>query len=238
LLARRSRCVRVRVSCIAATTIIAPSLHSLHGLAKRVIDDHQSYSSLAHDHVDLKGCSGPTKHTHNKQTKRCCLEVLSHTMGGQPRFPFPKYVWTPYGGWWVAAPPHHKRNLALVVAGTFVFGIVPVFLISAANEVCVRCDGLRCCHTRHHHASRTISIAAVTNSKQWRSVVQALRTSSSTLTNVALGLHRTTQRRNVPLKPIPSQRWSAHALEDDPEYPQKLKDYKRNAPSLWARILP
>ena len=36
--------------------------------------------------------------------------------------------------------------------------------------------------------------------------------------------------------PIPSQRWSAHTLEDDPTYPQKLAEYKKNKRSLWDRI--
>mmetsp|Transcript_25416 Transcript_25416/g.37476 ORF Transcript_25416/g.37476 Transcript_25416/m.37476 type:complete len:81 (-) Transcript_25416:123-365(-) len=37
-------------------------------------------------------------------------------MGGGRRFPFPKYVWTPYGGWW-ADPKNWKRNTAFVMIG-------------------------------------------------------------------------------------------------------------------------
>jgi hypothetical protein len=34
-------------------------------------------------------------------------------MGGGRKFPYPKYVWTPYGGWW-PTPKHWQRNTAIV----------------------------------------------------------------------------------------------------------------------------
>merc|ERR1711916_57350 len=46
------------------------------------------------------------------------------------------------------------------------------------------------------------------------------------------------RRYRVPDRPIPSQRWATHTLEDDPEYPQKLVEYKKNKPSFFSRILP
>jgi hypothetical protein len=33
-------------------------------------------------------------------------------MGGVRKFPFPKHVWTPYGGWW-PNPENWKRNTTL-----------------------------------------------------------------------------------------------------------------------------
>ena len=36
-------------------------------------------------------------------------------MGGGRRFLFPKWVWTPYGGWW-ADPPKWKRDTAIAFA--------------------------------------------------------------------------------------------------------------------------
>ena len=36
--------------------------------------------------------------------------------------------------------------------------------------------------------------------------------------------------------PVPSQRWASHTLEDDPAYPQKLAEYKKNKKPLWDRI--
>jgi hypothetical protein len=35
-----------------------------------------------------------------------------------------------------------------------------------------------------------------------------------------------------------SQRWAKHTLDDDPDYPLKLEQYKKNKKSLWKRILP
>ena len=53
--------------------------------------------------------------------------------GGDKRFPYPKWVWSPAGGWW-PDPVHWKRNTFL--AGiAFLAVCYPVFLISAENEV-------------------------------------------------------------------------------------------------------
>lgn len=43
-------------------------------------------------------------------------------MGGGRRFPYPKYVWSPAGGWW-ANPAHWKRNTAIfaVLSYSFVY---------------------------------------------------------------------------------------------------------------------
>ncbi|CAK7198535.1 hypothetical protein SEUCBS139899_001198 [Sporothrix eucalyptigena] len=42
-------------------------------------------------------------------------------MGGGPKIPYPKHVWSPAGGWY-AQPANWKRNTA--IAGLAVFGIV------------------------------------------------------------------------------------------------------------------
>eukprot|EP01135_Chromosphaera_perkinsii_P001524 Nk52_evm4s206 gene=Nk52_evmTU4s206 len=39
-------------------------------------------------------------------------------MGGTPRYEYPRYVWSPAGGWW-CNPPNWKRNTFLAFAGTF-----------------------------------------------------------------------------------------------------------------------
>lgn len=36
--------------------------------------------------------------------------------------------------------------------------------------------------------------------------------------------------------PVPSQSWSAHTLEDDPHYIQKVADRKEKGKSIWSRI--
>ena len=42
-------------------------------------------------------------------------------MGGGRRFWYPKWVWTPTGGWWPEAKtPHWKRNTAIFVVAEFV----------------------------------------------------------------------------------------------------------------------
>ena len=48
-------------------------------------------------------------------------------MSGGHRFPYPKYVWSPAGGWW-ANPVHWKRNTAIYVAfmGLACYGLVSV----------------------------------------------------------------------------------------------------------------
>ncbi|ELR18194.1 uncharacterized protein ACA1_369260 [Acanthamoeba castellanii str. Neff] len=54
-------------------------------------------------------------------------------MGGGPRFPFPKWVWSPAGGWWCENPPNAQRNLRIVLGLNFAIAGA-VFFISAANE--------------------------------------------------------------------------------------------------------
>eukprot|EP01032_Pedospumella_encystans_P008198 gene8198-9757_t len=39
-------------------------------------------------------------------------------MGGGRRYPYPKWVWSPAGGWW-PNPTNWKRNAALYVGVTF-----------------------------------------------------------------------------------------------------------------------
>ncbi|EFX02682.1 hypothetical protein CMQ_2611 [Grosmannia clavigera kw1407] len=44
-------------------------------------------------------------------------------MGGGPKIPYPKHVWSPSGGWY-AQPANWKRNTA--IAGVAVFAITAV----------------------------------------------------------------------------------------------------------------
>ncbi|CAM9868066.1 unnamed protein product [Discosporangium mesarthrocarpum] len=55
-------------------------------------------------------------------------------MGGGRRFHYPKYVWSPSGGWW-GNPANWKQNtaVALVCIGITCAGI---FKVSADREVC------------------------------------------------------------------------------------------------------
>merc|ERR1711998_551825 len=55
-------------------------------------------------------------------------------MGGGPRFPVPKWVWTPAGGWWNYNPPNASRNFSLVLAGSAGL-LLMVHRLSASNEV-------------------------------------------------------------------------------------------------------
>eukprot|EP01123_Difflugia_compressa_P015806 TRINITY_DN914_c0_g1_i1.p1 TRINITY_DN914_c0_g1~~TRINITY_DN914_c0_g1_i1.p1 ORF type:complete len:175 (-),score=28.66 TRINITY_DN914_c0_g1_i1:4-528(-) len=59
------------------------------------------------------------------------------------------------------------------------------------------------------------------------------------ITFLAFMLSASLERRyQPPLRPVPSQRWSKHTLEDDPEYLTKLANYKKNKKPLWKRIFP
>lgn len=49
-------------------------------------------------------------------------------MGGQPRFPYPKEVWSPSGGWW-AFPRAWRANTLTAFAITFAIS-VPIFIAS------------------------------------------------------------------------------------------------------------
>ncbi|KAK0477700.1 hypothetical protein EDD18DRAFT_75551 [Armillaria luteobubalina] len=53
-------------------------------------------------------------------------------MGGGGRYPYPKYVWSPAGGWWVQ-PSNWKANTAVVATGIFAIAYL-VGSLSAARE--------------------------------------------------------------------------------------------------------
>ncbi|CAI2162188.1 921_t:CDS:2 [Funneliformis geosporum] len=53
-------------------------------------------------------------------------------MGAVKRYPYPKEVWSPAGGWW-SRPANWKSNTTIITAGVFVIvGIV--WKISAERE--------------------------------------------------------------------------------------------------------
>ncbi|KAF8323915.1 hypothetical protein DL93DRAFT_2049328, partial [Clavulina sp. PMI_390] len=52
--------------------------------------------------------------------------------GGGARYPYPKHVWTPAGGWWTR-PANWKANTALVATGMGLMTYV-VWNFSAARE--------------------------------------------------------------------------------------------------------
>ncbi|EGF84374.1 hypothetical protein BATDEDRAFT_22366 [Batrachochytrium dendrobatidis JAM81] len=52
--------------------------------------------------------------------------------GGGERAPYPKWVWTPYGGWWTH-PKHAFRN-SLVHSGIILGLCVCIFKFSAEHE--------------------------------------------------------------------------------------------------------
>ncbi|KAK1759349.1 hypothetical protein QBC47DRAFT_398160 [Echria macrotheca] len=53
-------------------------------------------------------------------------------MGGGPKVPYPKHVWSPAGGWY-AQPSNWKPNTA--IAGLVIFGITAaVWKLSAETE--------------------------------------------------------------------------------------------------------
>ncbi|KAF2074272.1 hypothetical protein CYY_004405 [Polysphondylium violaceum] len=54
-------------------------------------------------------------------------------MGATPRFPYPKTVWTPTGGWWCARPINYKRN-NVWAKGILAATIGTIFLCSLAVE--------------------------------------------------------------------------------------------------------
>eukprot|EP00042_Codosiga_hollandica_P008408 m.19309 g.19309 ORF g.19309 m.19309 type:complete len:80 (-) comp30886_c0_seq1:96-335(-) len=53
-------------------------------------------------------------------------------MGGVTRFDFPRYVWSPSGGWW-NNPRAWRSNTALAFTGALLLAI-PVFVYSASHE--------------------------------------------------------------------------------------------------------
>jgi hypothetical protein len=56
-----------------------------------------------------------------------------YCQGGGERFEYPRFVWSPSGGWW-CNPTHWKRNTALVT-GAVLLSSIPVFYLSAGLEV-------------------------------------------------------------------------------------------------------
>ncbi|KAI0752604.1 hypothetical protein C8Q80DRAFT_1096978, partial [Daedaleopsis nitida] len=53
--------------------------------------------------------------------------------GGGARYPYPKQVWSPAGGWWTR-PANWKSNTAIAFAGIFAVAY-GVFTVSADKEV-------------------------------------------------------------------------------------------------------
>ncbi|KDQ56755.1 hypothetical protein JAAARDRAFT_300579 [Jaapia argillacea MUCL 33604] len=53
-------------------------------------------------------------------------------MGGGARYPYPKQVWSPSGGWWTR-PSNWKANTAIAFAGIAVVGYA-TFTLSADKE--------------------------------------------------------------------------------------------------------
>ena len=54
-------------------------------------------------------------------------------MGGGRRYPYPKWVWSPAGGWW-PNPVHWKRN-SLIYVGVSLFLAKVVYDYSEKNTV-------------------------------------------------------------------------------------------------------
>ncbi|KAF8876837.1 hypothetical protein BD779DRAFT_1559300 [Infundibulicybe gibba] len=54
-------------------------------------------------------------------------------MGGGARYPYPKYVWSPAGGWWTR-PSNWKSNTAIAFGGILAFTYA-TWSVSAAREV-------------------------------------------------------------------------------------------------------
>ena len=46
------------------------------------------------------------------------LDINIAVMGGARRFPYPKWVWSPSGGWW-PNPVNWKRNTAIYLGASF-----------------------------------------------------------------------------------------------------------------------
>lgn len=51
------------------------------------------------------------------------MKAKSRNMGGGRRFPFPKHVWSPAGGWW-ASPENWKRNTAILFVVNFTLATI------------------------------------------------------------------------------------------------------------------
>jgi hypothetical protein len=62
------------------------------------------------------------------------LLLLSVTMGGGRRYEYPKWVWSPSGGWW-AEPVHWKRN-SIVFMGFAALTTYWAYLALEPKTVC------------------------------------------------------------------------------------------------------
>lgn len=49
---------------------------------------------------------------------------------------------------------------------------------------------------------------------------------------------RLERRPMVPIRPIPSQRWETHKLEDNPDYFAQRAEYNASKKPLWRRLFP
>ncbi|KAN0094320.1 hypothetical protein V8E55_002607 [Tylopilus felleus] len=81
-------------------------------------------------------------------------------MGGGARYPYPKHVWSPAGGWWTR-PANWASNTAITMIGILAVSY-GVWTVSAEREV-IRCFSppgwcslLLCGQTRHVLPDRPI----------------------------------------------------------------------------------
>eukprot|EP00466_Bigelowiella_natans_P019042 jgi/Bigna1/59540/fgenesh1_kg.5_\ len=54
-------------------------------------------------------------------------------MGGDPRYPYPKKVWTPAGGWWRAVP--NPMGRAALAIGVIIGVSAPLCAIASSNTL-------------------------------------------------------------------------------------------------------
>ena len=47
-------------------------------------------------------------------------------MGGQRRYNYPKFVWSPVGGWWNVSPPNWKKNTAIAVGASALITLMTI----------------------------------------------------------------------------------------------------------------
>ncbi len=57
-------------------------------------------------------------------------------MGGARRYPYPKWVWSPAGGWWNTDPVGGKRNALIYVACCMGISYI-VYNFGEANTVSI-----------------------------------------------------------------------------------------------------
>ena len=59
-------------------------------------------------------------------------------MGGGGKYPYPKYVYSPLGGWWYEGRPNAHKNVGfklVVLGGVLLAGGIAIFNFSANYEV-------------------------------------------------------------------------------------------------------